>query len=715
MKQLLTNLNTNGYDNIHFPFQSDLLKPNMVRIIESYFFKAKMLALLVVLLSFVITINIQAQTINHAPMTPGMIKGPTTGLCISGTSSATYSIAVVIGATSYTWSPPAGTTITSGQGTASVTINFGSLFTSGNLSVTADNAYGSSTARVLALRSALLVPGIISGPVTGLCMSGTSRATYSIGAVIGATSYTWTSPAGTSITSGQGTTSVIINFSSGFTSGNLSVTANNECGSSTARVLALKSTLLTPGMISGPVTGLCISGISSATYSIGAVIGATSYTWTPPAGTTIISGQGTTSVTVNFGSLFTSGNLSVRADNACGSSTARVLALKSTLLIPGMISGPTTGLCISGISSATYSIPAVIGATSYTWTPPAGTTITSGQGTPSVIINFGSGFTSGNLSVTADNACGSSSARVLAVRSTLLTPGMISGPTIGLCVSGISNATYSIPSVIGATSYTWTPPAGTTITSGQGTTSVIINFGNGFTSGNLSVTANNACGSSSTRLLTLRSLPSTPALITGNISLCSNQTGVVYSITTVLGATGYTWAVPSGATITSGQGTNSITVDFGLTGGHLSVMATNACGSSMARTISIVVANCNVNLINKKEITNIDNNSNTDTSVSGLIVERNISGNISDPANSIKINIYPNPTNGKVVIEYANPGAKKIVVEIFNILGVRVYTNEFLLNKNSLINPEIDLTSKPKGIYSIRINDVIYKDKIVLQ
>ena len=62
-------------------------------------------------------------------------------------------------------------------------------------------------------------------------------------------------------------------------------------------------------------------------------------------------------------------------------------------------------------------------------------------------------------------------------------------------------------------------------------------------------------------------LPAAPGAITGNTNIAANATGVAYSITAVTGATGYTWTVPAGAIIISGQGTTGIIVDFGTTGG----------------------------------------------------------------------------------------------------------------------------------------------------
>jgi uncharacterized repeat protein (TIGR01451 family) len=52
----------------------------------------------------------------------------------------------------------------------------------------------------------------------------------------------------------------------------------------------------------------------------------------------------------------------------------------------------------------------------------------------------------------------------------------------------------------------------------------------------------------------------------------------------------YTWAVPAGWTIISGQGTNSITVTVGTAGGTISVTPSNECGNGPARTLAVTVA-----------------------------------------------------------------------------------------------------------------------------
>ncbi|WP_018341567.1 glycosyl hydrolase family 8 [Cytophaga aurantiaca] len=84
-------------------------------------------------------------------------------------------------------------------------------------------------------------------------------------------------------------------------------------------------------------------------------------------------------------------------------------------------------------------------------------------------------------------------------------------------------------------------------------------------------------------------LPSAAGAITGTTTTCAGTAGVTYSITTVSGATGYTWAVPTGASITAGTNTNSITVTFGTAGGSVTVTPTNTCGNGTSSSSTITV------------------------------------------------------------------------------------------------------------------------------
>ncbi|SHK54526.1 beta strand repeat-containing protein [Epilithonimonas mollis] len=77
-----------------------------------------------------------------------------------------------------------------------------------------------------------------------------------------------------------------------------------------------------------------------------------------------------------------------------------------------------------------------------------------------------------------------------------------------------------------------------------------------------------------------------------------DQSSVSFTISGISGATGYTWTVPTGATITSGQGSDAILVNFNNAGqsGTYNVCATptNDCGSGTQVCRAIAITN-NVN------------------------------------------------------------------------------------------------------------------------
>jgi len=101
------------------------------------------------------------------------------------------------------------------------------------------------------------------------------------------------------------------------------------------------------------------------------------------------------------------------------------------------------------------------------------------------------------------------------------------------------------------------------------------------------ITASNACGSTMRLInISVLNIPSTPPTISG-LSVPTINTSVNYSITAVSGATSYTWTVPTGWIINSGQGTTSIAVTAGTSAGNITVTAINTCGTSSASTKAV--------------------------------------------------------------------------------------------------------------------------------
>ena len=129
-----------------------------------------------------------------------------------------------------------------------------------------------------------------------------STVTYIVPPVPGASSYRWTLPARCSGTSTGN--SITVTFASNFSGGQLSVAPVNQCGIGNTVSIPVGVANTAPNgrmFITGPVAP-AVSG----TYSVNAIAGADTYTWSVsnPAAT-IVSGQGTTSIELQVRSGYT--------------------------------------------------------------------------------------------------------------------------------------------------------------------------------------------------------------------------------------------------------------------------------------------------------------------------------------------------------------------------------------------------------------------------
>ncbi len=382
------------------------------------------------------------------------------------------------GYTNYLWSP-------GGATTPSISVNTAGTYT---VTVTGANGCIGSTNKIItqAVAPAPAITGLLN-----ICTGNTTT----LNAGIGYTSYSWSPGGATSQTITVGTAATYT----------VTVTNASGCsGTANAIVTVVNGVPAMPGPIAGPVTGLC--NTTGNVYSISPVPNTDYYVWTIPSGATIIGPAGGASITVNYSNLFTTGLVTVAAFNVCGqnpTSNPRQLAVTSIPSAPGPITGPVNGVCQQ--NGVVYSIAAVPTATSYTWSVPAGATIASGQGTNSITVNFTGSFIDGNISVLASTVCGSSTVTSLLVNGITVTPGTITGASIGDC--RLESQVYSIAAVPGASSYTWVLPPRVSILSGQGTTSIRVKFDDDFVTGDLCVYTNTTCGRSAYRCMTVFESP----------------------------------------------------------------------------------------------------------------------------------------------------------------------------------------------------------------
>ncbi len=432
-------------------------------------------------------------------------------------------------------------------------------------------------------------------------------------------------------------------------------------------------------VISGP-SALC--GLAAANYSVLPVAGATSYVWTVPTGTTgmtILSGQGNTLINVSISGGTVTGNVTCTAINSCGNSSTSLFGVSKKPGIPGAINGPTSAC---GLTSAVYFISPVFGATSYTWTVPSGVSIANGVGTTQITVNFAATFISGNINVTAVNACGSvPGTSIFVTAHTPVMPLSMSGP---LNVCGLTTATYSVPAVAGATGYVWTITGAGTIV-GSNTSNVVSVLLNGTTGGTISCLATNACGSGPPRTVNLVVTAVQPGAISGPSNTCGLSTAN-YFVANVAGAVSYNWTLPAGMTLVSGNGTTSITVNINpfSTGpntatGILKVSSTNACGNTSAlRTKTITRCLGADAMSNNREGANVFDNTYSD--------------------------LYPNPAKSEFTIDISSEIDMVVVMEVYNVLGNKVISEKHNLSAgNTSVKTSIERYER--GIYFVRMLD----------
>ena len=349
----------------------------------------------------------------------------------------------------------------------------------------------------------------------------------------------------------------------------------------------------------GAITGTAsvCQGQAGIVYSVGAISNATGYAWALTAGASITAGANTNSITVSFSGSASSGNISVHGTNSCGNgaeSSPFSVTVNPAPAPAGTVSS-TASVC-QGQAGVVYSVGAISNATGYSWTLPTGASITAGANTNSITVSFSTSASSGNISVHGTNSCGNgaeSSPFSVTVSPAPASAGTVTG-TASVC-QGQSGVVYSVSAISNATGYSWTLPTGASITSGANTNSITVSFSSSASSGNISVHGTNSCGNgaeSSPFSVTVSPAPASAGTVTGTASVCQGQSGVVYSVSAISNATGYSWTLPTGASITSGANTNSITVSFSssASSGNISVHGTNSCGNGGESTgISVTV------------------------------------------------------------------------------------------------------------------------------
>jgi hypothetical protein len=376
------------------------------------------------------------------------------------------------------------------------------------------------------------------GSVSGqnLVCGNATNVSYSISAVTGATGYVWAAPPGAVIASGQGTTSILVNFPAGSSSGNVTVYATAGSCQTPTQTFAV-----TVGPVVAPATS---GGDQTVTVCPGGPVPTLTATATVPAGHTVVwynaatGGSVVASPTLSAAGTVTYYAAARNTSSGCESGTRVPVVLTINQVPSASISagGPTT-FCQGGNVVLTAN-----SGSSYLWS--------NGAVTQSITVSTGGSYT---VQVTTGSCVSNSPATVVTVNAT---------PVASISASGATTFCQGLNVVLTAsagTSWLWS--------TGATTQSITVS-----TSGNYSVTVTNSAGCSATSSATTVTVnPNPPAIVSAGSATTFCNGGSV-TLTANAGAS-YLWsngATTQAITVSAPVGTTNYTVAVTQPGGCVS-------------------------------------------------------------------------------------------------------------------------------------------------
>lgn len=472
------------------------------------------------------------------------------------------------------------------------------------------------------------------GPISGnSTICGTQNGVaYNISAVSGATTYTWTAPPGAAVASGQGTTSVTINYPAGSSSGNISVTAGNGACTTAPSTLAVavgNSSISAPASGGNQSQAVCPGGSIPTLTAVASVSSGYTVVWySASTGGSVVSNPVLNSVgTVTYYAA------SKETSTNCESNSRTPVTLTITQVpAPSVSANGNTTFCQGQSVTLTASA-----GSSWTWS--------NGATTQSITVN-----SAGNYSVTVVNSgCTNTTAATAVTVNPVPTATITAGGPASFCDGGSVLLTASAGS-----SWAWS----------NGATSQSVTIS---TTGNYSVIVTNASGCSATSSATAVSVSPNPTVSISADPYTSLYPGLQTSLTASASPSGsynYVWhnnsAVVPGATSASITGINLNNL------GSYTVTVTNATGLPCSKTSNAVV--------------------------------------ISDSASS-RLFIFPSPNNGQFTVSYYNEAANDVyTLTITDSKGALLYQKTNTVSSSYQMIP-VDIRRHGGGLYIVTLHN----------
>lgn len=355
----------------------------------------------------------------------------------SNETNSVYSTVNIVGHT-YNWSVSGGV-ITAGNGTNTITVNWG-IPGIGTVDLTdTNNATGNFTA---ATQKGVTINALPTPVIVGaidVC-SGTTGSIFSVTNVAGHT-YSW-SVTGGAITAGNGTNSITVTWNvvgSGTVDVTETITATG-CSKAASQKAITINPLPTP-IITGSST-VCANETNSI-YSTTSIVGHT-YNWSVVDGV-VTAGMGTNSITVTWGTT-SSGTINLTetiTSTGCSTTTQKVVTINE---LPTPVISGTTTVCANEFGTI-FSVPSLgppfMSGHSYIWTVVGGT-VTAGAGTNAITVTWGAAGTGTvNLTETITATGCSNNAIQKNVIINALSTTIIDGATTVLSTAGSLNSLLS--------------------------------------------------------------------------------------------------------------------------------------------------------------------------------------------------------------------------------------------------------------------------------